>query len=245
MKFNESGDEDGYVISEIDTVFNSGYSPYFAGAMKLSGNQYLNILKYHYLDDPNHFGNAMVIVDSVISIFYDTLHLEGYDLTILNMEKSFHEKYISGGYDRQLDDMQAYLNKISINPFSFDTMNNIPYTYDNLCTENIVYADTIYFDDCLNVGDKEFANDYKADHPLHLYPNPTKEELSISFGAKANTTPITITIHTLTGEIKWQGTLAPGEQTKRLSVYSWPKGIYIVTARKENEVVGREKVVVM
>lgn len=245
MKFNDNGIEDGFEISEIDTIFYNGNSPTFAGATKLDDNQYLNIVKYQHQDDPNHLGNAFVVVDSLISSFHDTLQLDGFNLIIMKMQESHNSKYLSGGFDVLFDDIQAYINKISLNPLSFDTMYSIPYTYDSLCTENIIYADTIYFDDCLYVGDDELELNQTTKYPIYLYPNPAKEELSISFGAKTYTTPITITIHTLTGEIKWQGTLALGEQTKRLSVFSWPQGIYIVTARKENEVVGREKVVVM
>jgi hypothetical protein len=95
------------------------------------------------------------------------------------------------------------------------------------------------------VGEEDIQYLSPNESQIYLFPNPTQEELTISLGELSHEKPITITIHTLTGEIKWQGALAPGEQTKRLSVYSWPKGIYIVTARKENEVVGREKVVVM
>ena len=245
MKFDDNGFEDGFELSEIDTVFIDGNSPYFAGAIKVSENRYLNVMKYHFQDDPDHFGNAMVVVDSLIETFHDTLHLKGYHLTVMSMGKTFNDKYFSGGFDVQTSDVQAYLNKITISPLSFDTIDNSSYIYDSQCNDNIVYSDTIYFDDCLPVGNNIFDNGNSTKYPIHFYPNPAQEELSISFGAKAYTTPITITIHTLTGEKKWQGTLALGEQTKRLSVYSWPKGIYIVTARKENEVVGREKVVVM
>ncbi|PLW98909.1 MAG: hypothetical protein C0593_04470 [Marinilabiliales bacterium] len=245
MKYYSDGNEGGYEISNIDTVFGDGYSPYFAGAMKLSNNRYLNVLKYHLPDDPNHFGNAQVVVDSLISLFYDTLHLAGYALTLKKIEKTNDGKYLTGGYDVPYDEIQAYLNKVYINPLSFDTMYTTPYTYDSLCTENIVYADTIYFDDCLNVGDKEFANDYKADHPLHLYPNPTKEELTVSLRKLSYEYPINITIHTFTGKVKWQGLIEEREQSKRISVFSWPKGIYIITARKGIEIIGREKVIVM
>ena len=245
MKFNDSGIENGFVISEIDTLFNIGYYPFFAGAEMISDNKFLTQIGYQLPDNPNHVGYCEATVDSTISSIIDTLHLNGYHLYPKAMRKTHDGKYLMGGYDRSYDDLQAYLNKVSLDPLSFDTMYNAPYNYDTLCTENIIYADTIYFDDCLPVGNNIFDNGNSTKYPIHFYPNPAQEELSISFGAKAYTTPITITIHTLTGEIKWQGALALGEQTKRLSVYSWPKGIYIVTARKGNEVVGREKVVVM
>jgi hypothetical protein len=246
MKFDDNGIEKGYELSRMDSILEDGFSPYFSSAtLSEDPNKIITTVSYRLPDDPNHIGNIYTIVDSTISEFHDTLNLSGFQVLFSKITRVIDGEIITGGFDLPYDEVQAYMNKISLNPLSFDTMNNAPYTYDSLCTENIVYADTIYFDDCLNVGDKEFANDYKADHPLHLYPNPATEELSISFGAKAYSTPITITIHTFTGEIKWQGTLALGEQTKRLSVYSWPKGIYIVTARKGNEVVGREKVVVM
>jgi hypothetical protein len=245
MKFNSIGIENGHVISEIDTVFNEGFSPYFAGAQKISDSKYVNILKYNLSDDPIHFGNAIVVVDSLISFFYDTLHLSGYSMTILEMEETFDGKYISGGYDAPYGEIQTYVNKFSIDPLSFDTMYTAPFRYDSLCTENIIYADTIYFDDCLDVGDYEFNIDISTDYRLHLFPNPTREEFTICLDNIQHLSPVNISILTLTGEVQWQGSIKGGEQSKRISVFSWPKGVYIITARMGNDIIGIEKVIVM
>ena len=78
-----------------------------------------------------------------------------------------------------------------------------------------------------------------------MYPNPTEEELTISIVNPSRKEPLEVIIYTLTGEIKWQGVLQPGEQSKRVSVYSWAKGVYFVILRKEDEILGREKVIVM
>ena len=161
------------------------------------------------------------------------------------MRKTFDGKYLTGGFDRSYEDVQAYLNKVSLDPLSFDTMYTAPYTYDSLCP-GIAYADTLYFEDCeLMVGENDIQYELPTQTPLVVYPNPATEELTVSLGSATHTAAITLTIHTLTGEVQWQGILPPGEQSIRLSVHAWPKGIYLVSGHIGNEVVGREKIVVM
>ncbi|PID94170.1 MAG: hypothetical protein CSA95_04550 [Bacteroidetes bacterium] len=246
MKFKDDGHEDGFIISEADTLFGVGTSPAFCGSLKMRDNQYLNLVQYNLPDDPNHVGTAEVMVDSTdISHFSDTLQLGGYTLILSFMHRAFDMKILTGGYDISYGDIQAYLNKVSPSPLSFDTMYTKPYTYDSLCPD-IAYADTIYFDNCqVLVGNNDIQHSQPTKTPITLYPNPAYEELTVSLGKATHTDPIAITIHTLTGEIQWQGTLEPGEQTRRLSILSWPKGLYLVTARNGSEVVGRGKVIIM
>ena len=242
MKFNDEGIELGHTISEMDSLYGYGES-YFAGAQKISKNKYLAISAW--FNDGENGKRWEVIVDSSINMYQDSLRLNANDLLGYTLFQSHDNKFLYSGVEFLPHDYQGYFNKVSLDPLSFDTMYTASYTYDSLCP-GIAYADTLYFEDCMQlVGENEIQNIPPYELSLHLYPNPTREELTISLSEITHTDPVIITIHTLTGETKWQGTLVSGEQTKRLSVYSWPQGIYIVTAKKDKEVVGREKVVVM
>jgi len=242
IKFDDSGNNLGHVVSPIDTVFGRP-NPEFVGVQKIAPNRYLNLL--HYTKGSGRSGKAFVIVDSTLTQFYDTLHLNIDVLLAYSWIKSFDGKYLLSGLDIQGDDIQGYYNKISINPLSFDTMYTAPYTYDSLCP-GIATSDTLYFEDCdviTGINDIQFEQPTKT--PLLLYPNPTHDELTVSLGKATHFSTVSITINTLTGEVQWSEDMLPGEQTTRLSTHSWPKGIYLVTARMGNEVVGREKIVVM
>ncbi|MDD2324017.1 MAG: T9SS type A sorting domain-containing protein [Bacteroidia bacterium] len=244
MKFDDQGNELGHVISPIDSVF--GYPhPSFNGVHKIGDNRYLNLLQYPKNESVSHLGSTLVVVDSSLNTFYDTLFTNTTKCLSFSWIKSYDDKYLLSGYDVQSNDIQGYYNKVSLDPLSFDTMYTAPYTYDSLCPD-IAYADTLYFEDCeLHVGENDIQFEEPTKTPLLLYPNPTHDELTVSLGKATHISTISITIHTLTGEVHWREDMLPGEQTTRLSTHSWPKGIYLVTARMGNEVVGREKVVVM
>ena len=242
IKFDDSGNDLGHVISPIDTVFGRP-NPKFVGVQKIAPNRYLNLL--HYTKGAGKSGKAFVIVDSTLTQFYDTLHLNINELLAYSWIKSFDGKYLLSGFDVQSDDIQGYYNKVSINPLSFDTMYTAPYTYDSLCP-GIATSDTLYFEDCdVITGENDIQYEQPTKTPLLLYPNPTHDELTVSLGKATHISTVSITINTLTGEVQCSEDMLPGEQTTRLSTHSWPKGIYLVTARMGNEVVGREKIVVM
>ncbi len=77
---------------------------------------------------------------------------------------------------------------------------------------------------------------------LRIYPNPTRDNLSIEF-SESVTTEIFIQVMDLTGRTLMHTTLQPGESSQTLSLSNYPTGVYVLRAMNNGKPIWTGKVV--
>ncbi len=143
----------------------------------------------------------------------------------------------------------------------YDSIYTVPHTYDSLCPHPIT-SDTIPLDDCevVVVGIDE-AEQNPETTKLKVYPNPADDRITIvmpkylvrkssSLAITATTTyhqwkDVRLEVFDLFGKLMHCETVPQQKKSLALHVASWPPGMYMARVVFMNEVVAREKFVVL
>ena len=218
--------------------------------------------------------DTTMIVSSgyVISMYYSAIELQKIDTlgnvlqsetmpplsnVVVKISKTFDCKFLTIATNSQPSITNIVVYKVN-SDLQYDSIYTQPFTYDSLCSHPIV-SDTID-PDCGLIVNVEEPFTKPETHKLNIFPNPSKEMLTVVFPKYLMLENNTGPVKSVTTYHQWKSTILeaydmngkrflirdiPQDQARlELNVSSWPKGIYMFRLSYKNTLVTSEKVIV-
>ncbi len=178
-----------------------------------------------------------------------------YTSNAMNASLHANENSAIGNFEKWQEFKNTYINENALNSSNFDKafyayLEQLSKDESDVQTASEVQAFLLCLNDSKLYRFKEFPNQKSQEEmvtetsisieEMHVYPNPTSDKLTISYGVEEDAT-LNIKVYSITGQLVLERSLAKSD-SQSISLGHLKEGFYLVEVSQNQHILGTHKV---